>query len=71
MKERALPYGYNQRGAFARLKRKVDAMQRRDIKPSQEMLDRLAELDDWLSKNYQGWVSNFPPKQGDMRGRSK
>lgn len=62
MKEK-LSQGYGEYKEFARLRRRARAMQRQNLEQPQKMLERLVELDSWLTSNHPGWVSNFPVKK--------
>ena len=59
MKER-IGNRISQHEEFARLRRRVRAMQRQKVDPPQKMLERLIGLDRWLVENQPGWIANFP-----------
>ena len=61
----------NKKGEFAKLRRKVRAMQREGVRPPGESINRLLELDGWLALNYQGWVRNFPQARVEKNRSSR
>ncbi len=55
-----------QHGEFVRIRRQIESKRREGIKPTEEQIKKLRELDDWLSTNTTYWHRHYSVEKNDI-----